>query len=146
MHATPRPPRRAAARAGAAAALAGVLGVLLSGCGASATRVDGARAAGRAFEQALASRDYAAACALLAPRTREELVEDGRGPCPQALEERRLPVSAAVNSAEVYGRQALVRAEGETLFLSLFGGGWRIVAAGCTPQGDEPYRCDVKGG
>ncbi|MFB7172425.1 hypothetical protein ACFCYM_16585 [Streptomyces sp. NPDC056254] len=55
-------------------------------------------------------------------------------------------MSAALGTTEVYGRMALVRAEGDALFLSLFTGGWRVVAAGCTPRGDAPYRCLVKGG
>ncbi|MFD6225839.1 hypothetical protein ACFWFZ_02990 [Streptomyces sp. NPDC060232] len=50
---------------------------LLTGCGASAVRVDGARDAAHAFEQALAARDYAAACELLAPETRTQLEQDG---------------------------------------------------------------------
>ncbi|MEU9145423.1 hypothetical protein [Streptomyces sp. NPDC048349] len=127
-------------------ALAGMLAVFLTGCGASGARVDGARDAGRAFEQALASRHYGAACDLLAPETRAQLEEDEKQECAKALEGQELPVSGAVNGAEVYGRQALVRADGETLFLSLFTGGWRVVAAGCTPQEDKPYQCVVKGG
>lgn len=141
-----RRPLRAAPRTAGAGALVGVLGVLLSACGASGARVDGARDAGRAFEQALASRDYAAACDLLAPETRAQLEEDEEQACAKALEGQDLPVPGAVNGAEVYGRQALVHASGETLFLSRFTGGWRVVAAGCTPQGDKPYQCVVKGG
>ncbi|MCT4353890.1 hypothetical protein M5362_12205 [Streptomyces sp. Je 1-79] len=118
----------------------------LSGCGASSARVDGAEDAGRAFEQALVSRDYRAACGLLAPETRKALAEGEKQACPEALEGQDLPASAAVRAAEVYGRQALVRAGGETLFLSQFAAGWRVVAAGCTPQGDKPYQCLVKGG
>ncbi|MFF8261297.1 hypothetical protein [Streptomyces virginiae] len=123
-----------------------MLAVFLAGCGASGTRVDGARDVGRAFEQALASRDYGAACGLLAPETRTQLEEDEKQACAKALEEQELPVPGAVNGAEVYGRQALVHAGGETLFLSQFTGGWRVVAAGCTPQEDKPYQCVVKGG
>ncbi|MFE9462675.1 hypothetical protein ACFYNW_03170 [Streptomyces virginiae] len=127
-------------------ALAGMLAVFLAGCGASGARVDGARDAGRAFEQALASRDYRAACGLLAPETRTQLEEDEKQACAKALEEQELPVPGAAAGAEVYGRQALVHAGGETLFLSQFTGGWRVVAAGCTPQEDKPYQCVVKGG
>ncbi|MGR4879885.1 hypothetical protein ACIPUC_10685 [Streptomyces sp. LARHCF249] len=126
-------------------ALAGVLLGVLSGCGAAAAHVDGARDAGRAFEQSLASGDYRAACALLAPETRSQLEDDEKQTCAKALEGQDLP-AGAVDGAEVYGRQALVRASGETLFLSRFTGGWRVVAAGCTPRGDKPYDCVVKGG
>ncbi|MFE5620542.1 hypothetical protein ACFQ8S_00475 [Streptomyces virginiae] len=34
--------------------------------------------------------------------------------------------------ADVYGRQAMVRLSGDTLFLPQFGKGWKVVAAGCT--------------
>ncbi|MFF3314661.1 hypothetical protein ACFYV5_04010 [Streptomyces sp. NPDC003035] len=140
------PSLRTALRTAGAGALAGVLGVLLSGCGASGARVDGARDAGRAFERALAARDYAAACRLLAPDTRTSLEENEKQACAQALEGQELPVSETVDGTEVYGRQALVRAGEETLFLSQFSPGWRVVAAGCTPQEDKPYQCVVKGG
>ncbi|WP_063898515.1 hypothetical protein [Streptomyces sp. IMTB 1903] len=119
---------------------------LLTGCGASAVRVDGARDAARVFERALALREFAAACELLAPQTRTQLEHDEQQRCAQALERQELPVSAAVGTTEVYGRMALVRAERDALFLSQFTGGWRVVAAGCTPQGDQPYRCSLKGG
>ncbi|MFJ6793160.1 hypothetical protein [Streptomyces sp. NPDC091268] len=120
--------------------------VLATGCGAPAARVDGARDAGRVFEQALSAQDFPQACALLAPDTRAALEQDEKQPCAKALEGQELPVAAAVDDVEVYGRQALVRAGGETLFLSQFASGWQVVAAGCTPRGEEPYRCVVKGG
>lgn len=142
----PGPGGRSVLGAAVSAGLAGLAAALLTGCGASAVRVDGARDAVRVFEGALASRDYAAACALLAPQTRGRLEQDEKQRCAQALGSQELPVSAAIGTPEVYGRQALVRAGEETLFLSPFTGGWRVVAAGCTPQGDEPYRCLLKGG
>jgi hypothetical protein len=39
-----------------------------------------------------------------------------------------------------------VRYAGETAFLVHLRSGWRVMAAGCTPQsGDRPYDCKVKG-
>ncbi|MEU6945165.1 hypothetical protein ABZ957_08000 [Streptomyces sp. NPDC046316] len=79
-----------------------------------------------------------AACGLPAPRTREQLPEDEKQRCSQALRGQQLPPGAPRGAVEVYGRQAAVRAGvsgGETLFLSQFTGGWKVVAAGCTPQG-----------
>ncbi|MEU9376092.1 hypothetical protein AB0D94_20270 [Streptomyces sp. NPDC048255] len=134
------------ARAATAAGGAALLGLLLSGCGAGAARVDGARDAGRAFGRALALRDYAAACALLAPDTRAQVEADEKRACRPALEAQELTPPGKVRTVEVYGRQALVRAEGQTLFLSQFAGGWLVVAAGCTPRSDGPHRCVVKGG
>ncbi|MFF4006839.1 hypothetical protein [Streptomyces sp. NPDC001717] len=46
---------------------------------------------------------------------------------------------------EAYGRQALMRMSGDTLFLAQFTGGGKAVAAGCTPRPDKPYRCLLKG-
>ncbi|GGT22866.1 MULTISPECIES: hypothetical protein [Streptomyces] len=138
--------RRTAVRGARAGALAGLLAVLLAGCGAAGGRQAGATGAGRAFERALASGDYAAACRLLAPETLEQLEQDDRQPCPKALEDADLPVSASVGGPRVYGRQALVRAGRDRLFLSQFADGWRVVAAGCTPRGEQPYACEVKGG
>ncbi|MEU9182707.1 hypothetical protein AB0C90_39110 [Streptomyces sp. NPDC048550] len=68
--------------AGAVAAVAG----LQCGCGAPAARVEGARQAGQAFEQALARSNYPQACALLAPQTRQQLEEEQHTPCGVALQ------------------------------------------------------------
>lgn len=141
-------PVRTAHRAGARTVLAAAaLALLVSGCGASSVRLDGARDAGRRFERALTTRSFAAACELLAPETRGRLERDeGRG-CDEALGEQRLPAGPPGPAAvRVYGRQAMVRLGDRTLFLSRFTGGWRVVAAGCTPQGERPHRCVVGGG
>lgn len=128
-----------------------VLGTLLSaalltGCGASASREDAATRAGVEFARALASGDHRAACALLAPESRDALTEDGRTECAPALREAGLRPGGADLGVQVYGRQALLRMERDTLFLSLFERGWRVTAAGCEPENeDEPYRCAVKG-
>ncbi len=130
----------------AAAVLAAAL--LLGGCGASAAREDGATDAGRRFAAALAAGDFRTGCALLAPQTRDEVEEDGRTPCAAGLREAGLPAAGAPLGVDVYGREALLRMAGDTLFLSQFDAGWRVTAAGCEEQAmaDEPYRCSVKGG
>lgn len=123
-----------------------MLVLLLCGCGAPAAREDGAVEAGRAFEAALASGDYAAACRLLAPESRGQLEQDEKRPCGQALRAQGLPVGGDVRDVDVYGRQALLRLVGETLFLSQFDEGWKVTAAGCVEQPrDTPYQCTVKG-
>ncbi|MFK8906180.1 hypothetical protein [Streptomyces sp. YS-3] len=143
----PRGPVPALRRGVATAVCAGVIGALLTACGATSGRVDGARDAGRAFQRAVAARDYPAACGLLAPRTRQQLEEDEKQRCGQALGGQQLPTAAPAGSPEVYGRQASLDAGGQKLFLSQFRAGWKVVAAGCTPRGgDKPYRCVVKGG
>lgn len=120
--------------------------VVLSGCGAPAARQDAAERAGRVFESALAAGDYRTACELLAPQSRDQLEEDEKKTCGPALKGQQLPHGGAVRGTEVYGRQAMLRLEADTLFLSQFDAGWKVVAAGCTPRSDEPYRCSVKGG
>ncbi|MFF0437436.1 hypothetical protein ACFYU9_35090 [Streptomyces sp. NPDC004327] len=116
-----------------------------AGCGAPAARQDAAAAAGAAFEAAVASRDHARACDLLAPQTRQQLEQDEHKACPNALASQELPTTRGVQKAEAYGRQAIVRMGGDTLFLSLFTAGWKVVAAGCTPRSDQPYDCTIKG-
>ncbi|WP_395366047.1 hypothetical protein ACHGLA_33445 [Streptomyces sp. YH02] len=121
--------------------------VVLCACGAPQARQDGATRAGRTFEEALTSGDYGAACDLLAPESREQLEEDEKQPCARALPSQDLPAGGSVRSVDVYGRQALLRLRGETLFLSQFDNGWRVTAAGCVPEPghDTPYRCALKG-
>jgi hypothetical protein len=50
-----------------------------------------------------------------------------------------------VSSVAVYGLQAEVILSGDTVFLSRFEDGWRVIAAGCTPQEGKPFDCLVKG-
>ncbi|MFI1100674.1 hypothetical protein [Streptomyces melanogenes] len=138
--------RRGARHRGPAVMVAGAVAMVLCGCGAPAARLEGARQAGRAFEQALAGADYPRACALLAPRTRQQLEEDEHQPCDSALRGQGLAAAGEVRGTQVYGRQALLRLRKDTLFLSQFEDGWKVVTAGCTPQGDKPYRCSLKGG
>ncbi|MEW2584941.1 hypothetical protein [Streptomyces virginiae] len=139
-----RPTRRRRPAPGALALLVAV--AALGGCGASEPRLDGARRAATAFEETLARADYVAACALLAPQTRRQLEQDSDKPCGSALADEGLPVADPVRTTQVYGRQALLRLEGDALFLSQFDDGWKVVAAGCQPESGEPYQCAVKGG
>ncbi|WP_234382383.1 hypothetical protein [Streptomyces sp. XY332] len=136
-------PRGPAVAVAAAVALAG----LLCGCGASPARLEGARQAGQAFEESLTAADYSRACALPAPQTRRQLEQDEGKPCGPALRGQELPSAGEVRGTQVYGRQAMLRLQGDTLFLSQFDDGWKVVAADCTPQRqDDPYRCSLKGG
>ncbi|WP_327323432.1 hypothetical protein OG735_13595 [Streptomyces sp. NBC_01210] len=97
------------------------------------------------FERAVHAGDNTAACELLAPGARSEVEESGQKPCAVALGEEQLPSGGAVRAVEVYGQQAMVTLERDTLFLSQFPGGWRVVAAGCWPEAGKPYQCQVKG-
>lgn len=98
----------------------------------------------QAFNTATATAP-ATACSMLAPETLREL-EDTSGPRPQALAYADLPAAGKVLEVDVYGLDARVRMEHDTVFLALFDTGWQVTAAGCTPaKQDRPYSCDVKG-
>nr|WSW70852.1 hypothetical protein OG461_34305 [Streptomyces sp. NBC_00995] len=116
---------------------------VLAGCQDASSAVRGSVAA---FEEAIARRDAAAVCAALAPGTRTELESGEQSPCTTAVRATPLPSGGAARAVNVHGRQARAVLQSDTLFLSLFPGGWKVVAAGCTPQGDRPYACTVKGG
>lgn len=120
--------------------------VLVSGCGAVAERRDAATAATERFERALASRQYAEVCRALADVTRQEVEQSTAGSCEQGMRQERVPAGGRVVHVDVYGRQARAVLTEDTLFLSLFPDGWKVMAAGCTPQPDQPYQCEIKGG
>ncbi|MCX5613390.1 hypothetical protein OHB39_38675 [Streptomyces sp. NBC_00047] len=145
-HHPPHPGRRIRRSLPVLTLLAAAAVAVLCGCGAPAPRLDAARQVGAAFEQALADADYPRACALLAPQTRQQLEDDESKPCGLALQGQDLPTAGEVQGTQVYGRQALLRLREDTLFLSQFDDGWKVVAAGCTPEADKPYRCSLKGG
>ncbi|MBT2543454.1 hypothetical protein J7E99_22815 [Streptomyces sp. ISL-44] len=116
-----------------------------TGCGDPAARQDAAAAVGASFEAAVATGDHVRACQLLAPQTRQQLEQDEQKACPTAFASQELPKTRGIQVVEAYGRQAMVRTDGDTLFLSLFTAGWKVVAAGCTPRPNQPYNCLIKG-
>ena len=118
--------------------------VLLAGCSPAGDRADAAADVATRLLTAVEAQDGGAACAVLAPGTVEELEADGR-PCAEAILEEDLPGPGRLAGADVYGQWAQVRLDGDTLFLAVFPGGWRVVAAGCTPRADRPYDCRVTG-
>lgn len=118
------------------------LAAAAAGCSDSTAPAEAARE----FYRAVVAQDGAAACALLAPKTRQELEQSAQKPCDQAILEEDIPPADAVRSAERFGNLSQVRFGQETAFLAEFPGGWLVTAAGCTPVPDHPYDCQVKGG
>ena len=117
----------------------------VAGCGSVADREDAAADVAVRMLTAVDSQDGATACAALAPDTVEEIEQSAEKPCAEAILEEDLPAPGQVLGADVYGQWAQVRMDDDTLFLAAFPGGWRVVAAGCTPRGERPYDCLVKG-
>ncbi|WP_083768100.1 MULTISPECIES: hypothetical protein [unclassified Nocardioides] len=129
----------------AATALAGVLVlVAVAGCGSSQ---DGdVRGVADAFYAAIGSDDGGTACAALAPNTRRELQQSAKAPCPRAILSEEVPAADGAAAVQVFGTMAQVRYADDTVFLSRFRFGWRVLAAACVPQAHGPYDCRIKGG
>jgi len=126
-----------------AAALVAMCAVALSGCASQSTRDEAMTAAGR-FLDAVSRSDTRAACALLTPRTREDLAASEGQSCTKSLPTDRL--GGRAESADTWSDQAVVRTGDGTLFLTEFDSGWLVSAAGCRPGGeDAPYKCVVGG-
>lgn len=123
-----------------------VVGAAPSGCGTVSGREQAATAAAQRFLDAVADGDGAAACAVLAPKTVEELEKSGGAGCSEAILDEDLPEPGDVETADVYGQWARVVMSADTVFLAVFPQGWRVVAAGCRPAGEGPYDCVLQGG
>jgi hypothetical protein len=116
----------------------------LSGCASTGDREAAAATAALRLLTAVQNDDGETACAALAPDTAADVARDA--PCAEAVLQEDLPGPGAVVGSAVYGQWAQVRTTTDTLFLAVFGGGWRVVAAGCAPRGNRPYDCVVQGG
>jgi hypothetical protein len=132
-------PRRLAAAALAAAAMAG------TGCASQETS-DVTAVADR-FHAAVANGDGAAACSELAPETRSKLEQEEKSPCAEAILEVELPRDAQAGDAGVYVTSATVALGGGRItFLDQFADGWKVSADGCTKTApDGPYDCELEG-
>lgn len=120
-----------------------VCAALLAGCASQSTRDEAAEAAQR-FLDAASRSDTGAACALLTPRSREDLALSEGQPCARSLPTDEL--RGRVESADTWSDRAVVSTDGGTVFLTEFDSGWLVAAAGCEPAGgDAPYRCLVGG-
>jgi hypothetical protein len=122
-----------------------VVFALLAACsGQGSAQAGAAGSVAREFVRARTS-DPQAACALLAPRTLEQVTVDGS--CTEAVS-RDAPVLPDQSlRVEVYGKDAIARFAGETVFLALFDTGWKVTAAACQPRAKgRPYDCSVSGG
>ncbi|WP_228973607.1 hypothetical protein [Streptomyces sp. DH12] len=124
--------------------------VSIGACGTLPERRDEVTSEVTRFQQALGAGRHEQLCAALAPATREELEHTAESRCERAIgraiAEREVPAAGAVQGVDVYGDQARVVLERDTLFLARFPAGWKVTAAGCVPRPERPHRCAVKGG
>ena len=127
------------------AVMAGTVAAL-AGCGSVASRGQAASTVAQHLLTAVDRKDGAAACALLAPETAAEVAQSAQTDWVEAILDQNLPRPGSVAGDDVYGQWARVRLSDDTVFLAMFAGGWRVVAAGCAPRGDRPYDCTVQGG
>jgi hypothetical protein len=123
----------------------------MAGCGAVSSGAVGSRGQSAAVVaqhllDAIDHHDGSAACALLAPETSAEVAQSAEKDCADAIVEQQLPKPGSIMGTDVDGQWARVVLSDDTMFLAMFPGGWRVVAAGCTGRGDRPYDCIVQGG
>jgi hypothetical protein len=124
-------------------AVAGIVALLaVSGCAP-----DGAAPADAAqeFHQSLSRSDWSAACAMLQSDTRGKTAREQESSCEEHLGNLQVQEPGTVTRTEIYGRAAFVEFEHDAVFLAAAEGGWKVTAAGCTPNGDAPYTCEVGG-
>ena len=125
-------------------AAVGAAALLLTGCGHGAT--GGPSRAALGFATAVAAHDGATACGLLAPATRAQLESSQKQACAKAVLGQDIPSSTSVREAEQYGGEARVVLDKDTVFVSRFSIGWRVVAAACKDRGAKlPYDCQLSG-
>lgn len=117
--------------------------MLLAGC--SSSPGSDVEQAVEDFGIAWEARDGAAVCALLAPVTQREVESTTGLACAKGVLELDVQPPGAVTDVRVFATAAQVRTEADTVFLSQYDGGWRVLAASCEPQGEQPYDCQLKG-
>ena len=122
--------------------VAAVLLFPLAGCGSLQAPAE--EVADR-FGAALTASDWTAGCRLLAPQTKAELEQSAGTACPAALAGEDLPDAGPAEAFDGFGTMARVRYQRDTVFLAEFRGGWKVMAAGCTPVRGRPYDCRVEG-
>ncbi|MEU4191806.1 hypothetical protein AB0E69_07910 [Kribbella sp. NPDC026611] len=126
-----------------AGVVVGATVLTVSACGSKLPAASSSAA--ERFYRAIEQKQGAAACDLLAPQTVVEVEESAQARCPTAILGADIPAGGTVVELRQYGTEAQARMSGDTAFLAEFDDGWKVVAAGCTPDGQSPYDCKVKG-
>jgi hypothetical protein len=125
--------------------LVGVFAALavVGGCGSS-NQTGAALDLATRFESALAANDGHTACALLARQAVRRIDDLRPEGCPSVLPTLGLPTGRPTG-VQVWGDTAEATSDHDTLFLRRLPEGWRVIGAGCTPNGDAPYQCKADG-
>jgi hypothetical protein len=134
------PGRHRAVRLASVALLPAAL--LLTGC---TSLQQPARTAANGFYAAVSASRWGRACGYLAPETRSELEQSAGSRCPKALAAEKLSDPGPVEKLTGAGTMAQVRFREDTVFMSEFGHGWKVMAADCAPRPDKPYDCQIQG-
>ncbi|MEP7019579.1 MAG: hypothetical protein ABI808_02935 [Pseudonocardiales bacterium] len=125
-------------------ALIGVALILvLGGCTPSGSS-DAAADVAAQFVDAISRHDGGQACDLLTANARSSASGATDTPCAQAVlnvKENGIDVQAV----QIWGDRAQVKVGTDVLFLAHYDSGWRVNDAGCKPQPDAAYQCDVGG-
>lgn len=125
--------------------LCALLVVLLGGCSSLNPGTSQAADTAREFHALLAAGQETQACGLLIPTAIEALEEGKPGSCAEKLAELKLSKASSIVDSRAFGRNAQVELDTDTVFLTVSGGTWKVMAAGCTPRGERPYDCEVEG-
>jgi hypothetical protein len=121
----------------------------LSGCGSN--RAADVQAVASRFYDAVEGQNGADACALLAPPTRSSVEQSEKKPCAGAIVSAGLHPASDLRRIRVYGTMAQVTWATDVTFLTRYGDGWRVLAAGCSfpppsQRTADRYDCTVEGG
>jgi len=119
------------------------LALAVAGC-AGTPHENAVTAAARSFVAKVSSGDGAAACALLTDDARSSAPGATDQSCAQAISNVK-EQGGAVGGVQVWGDAAQVHIGEDVLFLRLTSGKWKVSAAGCKPQPEGPYDCQVGG-
>ena len=123
------------------------VGVLVLGGSACGSSQDlPAQDAVEQFYAAITRQDGRAACRLLAPETLKAVEESAQAPCAEGVLQELPPEERRPEQVRVFGTMAQVGYTDETVFLTRFQDGWKVMAAGCSPGAVERYDCQVEGG
>lgn len=117
--------------------------LLLAGC--SSGHGDDVEQTVEDFGAAWEAQDGAAICDLLAPVTQRNVESSTGMACAEGVLELDVQPPVAVTNVQVFATAAQARTEADTVFLSQYDGGWRVLAAGCEPRGEQPYDCELTG-